>query len=74
MLFSVYYAKLLLTNYHHKTLNEPDKKYSFLHDKLAIYITIIYIIIVLVLTVYPFYYQSSNLYGFSFGEAGFCYS
>jgi len=28
-LFLIFYAKLMLNNYHHRILNEPDRNYSF---------------------------------------------
>lgn len=64
----------MLTNYHHKILNEPDKNYSFYHDKIGISIVVLYFTVVLIFSIFPLSSPNNNIYGMSLGEGGFCYT
>jgi len=64
----------MLTNYHHKILNEPDRNYNFSHDKIGISIVVFFCIVVLFFSVFPFSSSNKNIYGLSFGEGGYCYT
>jgi len=73
-LFLIFYAKLMLTNYHHKILNEPDRNYSFYRDKTAISMVILFFIVAIFFSVYPFSSTETSTYGQSLGEGGYCYT
>jgi len=53
----------MLTNYHHKILNEPDRNYSFYHDKIGISMVIFFVVVALFFSVFPFSSVSRNIYG-----------
>jgi len=64
----------MLTNYHHKILNEPDRNYSFYRDKIGISLAIFFFVVALFFTVFPFSSVDRNIYGQSLGEGGYCFT
>jgi len=72
--FLLYCAKFMLTNYHHKILNEPDRNYSFYRDKIGISLAIFFFVVALFFSVFPFTSEDRNIYGQSLGEGGFCFT
>jgi len=63
ILFLLYCSKFMLTNYHHKILNEPDRNYSFYRDKIGISLTIFFFVVALFFASFPFSSEDTNIYG-----------